>query len=897
MTPRRRKLALVASLLFVSTAAPTRASVLQISGTVRAPNGAPLSGVFVNDGGQTRQTNSAGQYTLQEVQFGTYSLSANRSGLTSATANVTLTPTSPSATKDFTLSYISLLQVPSPNISTASGPNTLTATLRTWAPNPGVAGSTGSSCAKITDSRSGTTTPMIHTGFDAGQTLWAYSPTLSQGSFEGSFTLTARVDDCSSSPAVQLDQETSSSYVIDNKPPRLYGYAPQDRGNCLSPCQRFGVIVSDPRSGVVPSSANLSISLGSTAVFSAPMALNFQNAEHTGFIYDSTTPLTVGLAYDAVFSVVDRAGNRLNLAYFFLVTSISIPTTLASMPPITGTLSASGSQTLATFSDTMVSLDEYQVTLVGNNHPGQGQVQQLVDLTTTTVAYTLSDGSTVRLPANQFTSPQSSPLRPRIAYQVTSQAATGTGSLSARVDPISQSAGSIKLFLPADVSSATLSMDPVATSVVAGTYPAAVPLVAMNAAAVPPEECENVSLRCLPTVDPFPLYSGDAPAAELLAQNAVAQADATASYGPASSAEGVLAQTEVYGGVTFLNCSANVNGGSPSDCQPLYSTPPAPDQDGVCKVLGCMAPKPPTTSFAGPASFQQSDLATYCGQNLACASPDSSIDAVGQSLGAMGRVNNDTLCPRQGSQGGNCGGDWSLWINQGNSVWFTDKTWWAGADQRCDGRAHNQPKNCEITTVWVSFSHSGINSNTDGSFKQKKHGIGSSWDYAPPLIVSLNDRKGSVKAANQGNLGSSYCSTPQPPTRDWNQNVQGNGDLAGAELYNVYQDDLEGRNRIGVGMKFPTFPLDYTDASCVWLVTSGRVQQGYVNPHPRYAANAHTLSGARYLEVKVNCDWKIAGVVLVPTPWWYVKFPVPKYDYRCSSSDAYYNYQTYYGYR
>lgn len=77
--------------LIASVAPAANASVLTISGIVKNPAGTPINGAGVSDGGQSSISGSdgiAGHYSLQELGFGTYQLTASKQGMTSDVATV-----------------------------------------------------------------------------------------------------------------------------------------------------------------------------------------------------------------------------------------------------------------------------------------------------------------------------------------------------------------------------------------------------------------------------------------------------------------------------------------------------------------------------------------------------------------------------------------------------------------------------------------------------------------------------------------------------------------------------------------------------------------------------------------------------------------------------------------
>ncbi|HEX9697331.1 MAG TPA: carboxypeptidase regulatory-like domain-containing protein [Actinomycetota bacterium] len=359
-----------------------RAGVLQISGTISSPGGQPLQGVFVDDGGQTAVTDADGVYWIQEVQFGTYTLGVSKQGLTSDSATVTLSATSPSATRNFTLAYLTSVTLPDPYVSTAQGPATVTATLRTWAPNPEV-----ESCARITDSRTGTTETMDHDGSENGQQVWRYTPSLPVGSPEGTYTLNARVDDCA---GTRIDTGAQPvSYVIDNTPPLLYGVSPADDGNLALPVASLQARATDSGSGIQGDSATVTIS--DMAVPGSPVVIASSWDASTAQITSAEYPFTVRHRYAALVQIQDRAGNVGSVTSEFLAMRYSFSV----LPTVTVRHGVPQSETLPSgeikwlFPDVTVHSGAFTATLTGSAHAGWGNVPFFLDLSQVKVRYTV----------------------------------------------------------------------------------------------------------------------------------------------------------------------------------------------------------------------------------------------------------------------------------------------------------------------------------------------------------------------------------------------------------------------------------------------------------------------------------------------------------------------------
>lgn len=292
-------------------AAHSSPSFLKISGIVNDPSGRALQGVTVSDGDQSSLTDANGYYSIQEVQFGTYFITAGRAGLTSATAVVTLTALSPNANQDFELKYTSTLAVDAIYRSTAAGTATVTATLETHAPDPGTAGTPGTSCASITDTRTSLTTSMTHSGSNGNRTVWTATTTLPLASPEGTFTLTGKVTDCGSD--TQIDTGAGAQYVIDNTPPGIdaASLTPGDLANTMFAAQPLlARIVDAGPAGVDPASLKFQLSdqeANTTIEYRGP-EVRYDPATGWG---RTQAPLVLMPShnYTALVSVADRAGN------------------------------------------------------------------------------------------------------------------------------------------------------------------------------------------------------------------------------------------------------------------------------------------------------------------------------------------------------------------------------------------------------------------------------------------------------------------------------------------------------------------------------------------------------------------------------------------------------------
>lgn len=451
--PRRLSVVIAASVSLLSLLAqPSYAAPLEISGTVFAPNGAPIPGVAVSDGDHASVTNSGGSYSIQELQFGTYALTASKSGLTGGSASVTLSPTSPSATKNFTLSYRSTLLITNRFISTASGPNSFAVTLKTYAPHPG-------SCAKITDTRTGATNAMTHTGTEAGQQVWQYSPTLPAGSDEGTFTLTARVDDdCTNGTRIDTGPQPTT-YVVDNSSPAFdyEGVRPLHLGNTLRSAQPLVVTVSDELAGVTSAGAAFSVRslpAGPTTVYSAESLV--WNASD-GTLASPAVSMIAGTDYQATADVMDRAGNSAHIEWTFR--ALADPLIQAA----TGSLTAAGVNTAlpGTNPDTLrwrfspqLRVDDRLVDWPhGSAHPGWGLISTSVQIGAATIRVESEGGVEQVWPISPYATGETATYYQQVAYLDPAglPAQSLLPALDVRLDPFT-------IELPGDVVRAELSL-------------------------------------------------------------------------------------------------------------------------------------------------------------------------------------------------------------------------------------------------------------------------------------------------------------------------------------------------------------------------------------------------------------------------------------------------------
>lgn len=248
---RSRVGALTLVVLMVSPLVPAGvayASIRDIQGEIVDPRGTPLIGVHVTDNrGQTTSTSSpGGSYILKEDLLDTYRVSAFGEGLDSKTE--TVDPVRSLTDVDFTLTYATLATLSASAISTAAGPNSVTLTVTTHAPEPGLLGEAGKSCVDVIDARSGTIEAATFLSTDSlGTSAWIYELSLQQNTNEGTYPLSFAAKDCASGLILSTSPSQSVVYLVDNTAPVIDAQSlfPGDMTNTIFTSQKLGVRVVD----------------------------------------------------------------------------------------------------------------------------------------------------------------------------------------------------------------------------------------------------------------------------------------------------------------------------------------------------------------------------------------------------------------------------------------------------------------------------------------------------------------------------------------------------------------------------------------------------------------------------------------------------------------------------
>lgn len=451
---------LAVAYFLLPTTVATAVGALQISGTITTAESQPVSGATVTDGSHTTSTNSAGQYNFQELQTGSYPITATASGFASQTATAVLSVTSPDATQNFTLRYISSSSATPSDISTANGPASITYTLTTSTPDPGSSGQAGFSCGYVVDSLSGSKSAMTLGDTSDDQTTWTYVDNLAQNSAQGPETLTGDIQDCSS--GVQLDIGAVSAYTINNTGPVINDalIGPSDGGHTVFTNQPLFASVSDNLSGVNPSSIQFTLLDTTTGVTAVYPAATYSSP----WAVTAPVALTGGDTYKITVAATDYAGNQSSMSQTsgFVVTYVTPSSTSASIPPTSCTISGSNGVTAtATCPDVRVSLSATSAS-IGPIQADEttGYVQQTVPLSGAEIGTTIA-GKPVNVTAYQANSTE---WQPKLTSMLFTVANPGTTPSTTAVPAGKFDIGTLTATVPATWSSATLSMPATGTT-------------------------------------------------------------------------------------------------------------------------------------------------------------------------------------------------------------------------------------------------------------------------------------------------------------------------------------------------------------------------------------------------------------------------------------------------
>ncbi|MDQ3757091.1 MAG: carboxypeptidase-like regulatory domain-containing protein [Actinomycetota bacterium] len=463
-----------------------------ISGTVRDVRGRPLEGVTVKDDqGRSNTTSAEGRYALS-VSTGTYTVTASKSGLDTGRATVTVNATPLTTVQDFTL-YYSATTAPTPQaVTTASSEATIDVMITTGALPPGSPGEAGTSCVKVHDSRTGTTTEAWFDRTSDRIAYWRAEVTAPRGSTEGTFRLTPKVVDCASGATLSSPTNPGTQYTVDNTAPTipLEALVPADGTNTVHGAgQPLLATVKDALSGVLNTSITFELfDQDGTKVFTSGTTSSTRPTFNSITGQAATPPvanLQNGRLYFVRVTAKDKAGNRAvqshtsgKLGGGFLATTASPQGTTASVPGSSCTVAAEVVTTgkyagtkRVTCPSVTARLDATSIGLGGVRHADFGYVSQTFGLDSATVAGTIG-GVPSTWAAFQADDPAWRPRTKSMPYW------TGTSSswaFTAEVPAAEFGLGALVTYVPAtfDSGAATLRMN--GASAVATTSSCAAP--------------------------------------------------------------------------------------------------------------------------------------------------------------------------------------------------------------------------------------------------------------------------------------------------------------------------------------------------------------------------------------------------------------------------------------
>lgn len=449
-------------------------ALYKIYGTVSDAVGRPLASVVVNDGGRSATTNASGYYEISERATGTFVLTASRTDLVPQAKSVSVDL--PLDTRvDFPNMLYNLVASASPRYaSTASSTATVVVSVTSFAPNPGQPGTgSGTSCVRVTDSRTGTTHDATHLGQNPdGSHRWELSLTVPARTTEGTYTATTKAVECAS--GTRLSTQAAPAYTIDNTPPTIdpSSLSPPAYGNTIfATAQPLVARLSDGLSGVDPGRITFTLSdeAGSTSTYSgSQVSWNWA----TGWAKTPNLSLVTGRAYSFGVAVTDLAGNSVSLSQDptaigggFLVTTFGPQTTRASIPPtpcvVSDQVDLSTGMKTATCSNVPLHFDPTSVAMAGTRHWEEvGFVEHTGPLESAVVRSNVG-GVPVSLPAYQGSDPAWAPKTGSLGFEVpraTRQAATYS------VEARDVNIGTLATKVPATWTEATLEMAPTSTT-------------------------------------------------------------------------------------------------------------------------------------------------------------------------------------------------------------------------------------------------------------------------------------------------------------------------------------------------------------------------------------------------------------------------------------------------
>ncbi len=394
----RTSLVLAALTIFVSSivlAQPAGAlDLYKITGHVTDAIGRPLAGVTVRNGGQVTTTNASGDYSLGQSSTGTFTLRASRADLDTDTKTVTVllpldTPV------NFNMLYRIAGVVSPAAISTAAPGAEATLDVSSWAPSPGIDGSSGTSCVSVMSTLTGQEWPAEHVGANPdGSSRWTFVEALPQHTIEAPYELRPTASDCSSH--VALSAPALASYLVDNRGPGVDvgRVLPVEGGNTVvfpAQSQPLQIGLTEETSGVDPSSAVVTLhddTLGTSVAYTGT-AVSYDAALKSLRTASVSSELVVGHRYHTEVSVADTAGNvtlwsqseDAFLAISADTTSSPVSASILRTPcELTGTNDLVGNQQVRC-RNVFVHLSSGAVTMSGVRSPGTGVIGRSVEVT------------------------------------------------------------------------------------------------------------------------------------------------------------------------------------------------------------------------------------------------------------------------------------------------------------------------------------------------------------------------------------------------------------------------------------------------------------------------------------------------------------------------------------
>lgn len=423
--------------------------------------GRPLAGVKISDGAQSTYTGTDGSYSLPESNTGNFRLWATKLGLASRYIDVSVVVPTPTITEDFANMLYSINAGLSPSaFSTLNGPSSATLAITSWAPNP--------SCVAVADSRGGGgPATFVQQNADSSST-WTYSLDLPQGVPQGSYSLTYRTLDCSSGAV--LSSVGTVSYLIDNTPPVIdpLSVLPQDGGNTTFTLQPLTARIYDQGgAGIKPSTIVFTLTDVTTGAVTTYQGSSVTYVSQ--YAKTNSVGLTVGHVYRVGVTASDWVGNGASFSQApdasgggFLAVTDTLHSTVASIPPTTCTVSdinTSGART-ATCSNVPLLVNESTIDLSGTRHAGFGYVEQTVPLNGAVLETTVA-GVTLTSPAYSQADPAWAPRKVSSQFVVLH---VSDAPQTVTIGKFQVHVGTLTASVPAAWSSATLSMQPTATT-------------------------------------------------------------------------------------------------------------------------------------------------------------------------------------------------------------------------------------------------------------------------------------------------------------------------------------------------------------------------------------------------------------------------------------------------